>query len=140
MYRTGDFGKLIKEGCIQYEGRADSQVKVRGHRVELLEIERNLRSVEEVEKGVVLCYHSGKEDQAILAFVVPQKNVSGLPSQQANDIENILSTKLRDIEIPHVFVVESIPLLPNGKIDRQKLLNFYENRNQKCKTPNRISL
>lgn len=101
--------------------------------MEMLEIERILRSVENVDKGVVLCYHAGKEDQSILAFVVLKGSVGGSPSQQGNEITNVLRTKLRDFEIPHVFVVEKIPLLANGKIDRQTLLNIYENIHTKRK-------
>lgn len=131
LYRTGDFGKLMKDGCIQYEGRADTQIKVRGNRVEMLEIDRALGSLEEVAQGVVLCYHAGKEDQAVLAFAVVKNDVVGSPSQQSNYIENLLRTQLRDFEIPHVVVVKSMPLLPNGKIDRQTLLKAYENGNTK---------
>lgn len=104
--------------------------------MEILEIERILRTVENVDKGVVLCYHAGKEDQALLAFVVVKSVVGGSSSQQAKEIENVLKTKLRDFEIPHVFVVAAIPLLPNGKIDQQKLLNIYENNSGNCKKLN----
>lgn len=96
-----------------------------------MEIETVLRSLEEVSKCVALCYHVGKADQAVLAFVVLQIEIDGPPSQQGNKIEKILSTKLREFEIPHVLVVESIPLLPNGKIDRQTLLAMYESGNKK---------
>lgn len=133
MYRTADFGKLIRGGCIQYEGRTDSQIKIHGNRVEILEIERALRSIEQVENAVVLCYHAGKEDQALLAFVV-LKNDDSEPTSQQVDIENILKTKLRDFEIPQVFIIESIPLLPNGKGDRQTLLKHYEDSGKKCKS------
>lgn len=102
--------------------------------MELLEIERILRlSVEKDDKTVVLCYHATKADQSILAFVVLKKGISGSPIQQGKEIENVLRTKLRDFEIPHVLVVGTIPLLPNGKIDRQTLLKVYENSNGKCK-------
>lgn len=96
-----------------------------------MEIERALRSLEQVDKSVVLCYHAGKDDQAVLAFVVLSNVVDESSSQQGNAIESVLRTKLRDFEIPHVFVVTFIPLLPNGKIDRQTLLTNYETGNEK---------
>lgn len=103
--------------------------------MEILEIEGVLRSLKEVDKCVVLCYRVGKEDQALLAFVVRHGDIgSGTNIQQGNDIENILRGKLRDFEMPHVFVIKSIPLLPNGKIDRQILLSIYESGNKKGKT------
>lgn len=92
-----------------------------------------LRTIEQVENAVVLCYHAGKEDQALLAFVVLKDDGSETTSQQV-DIANILRTKLRDFEIPQVFIIESIPLLPNGKGDRQTLLKHYENSGKKCKS------
>lgn len=130
---------MINDACIQYEGRADSQIKVRGNRVELLEIEKALRSVEEIDKSIVLCYHAGKDDQAVLAFVVLSNVVDESSSQQGNAIETVLRTKLRDFEIPHVFVVKSIPLLPNGKIDRQTLLTNYEAGNENSTKESQIS-
>ncbi len=128
LFRTGDYGKLINGNCIQYEGRTDSQIKVRGNRVELLEIEKVLRSVDGVDNGIVLCYHAGKEDQAVLAFVVLKTHSDGLPSEQDNEIEKVLKTKIRDFEMPQILTIKSMPLLANGKIDRQALFKVYENR------------
>lgn len=127
LYRTGDFGRLLTEGCIQYEGRADSQMKVQGNRLEIVDIEMVLKYIDEVDEAVVLCYHTGKEDQALLAFVIPKKDFVGSPSQQAEEIETTLRIRLQDFEVPRVCIIESIPILPNGKIDRQMLLNHYEN-------------
>lgn len=62
LYRTGDFARVHK-GTLVFEGRTDSQVKVRGHRVDLSELEAALTRVEGVDKGVVLCYRPGEEDQ-----------------------------------------------------------------------------
>ncbi|KAH0808989.1 hypothetical protein GEV33_013801 [Tenebrio molitor] len=122
LYRTGDFARLEK-GCLLYEGRTDSQVKIRGHRVDLSEVEKAVSAVEGVEKAVVLCYQPGEMNQALLAFVK-----SGALMNE-NQIENILRNKLTSYMVPQVILVESIPLLVNGKIDRQALLKSYENTN-----------
>lgn len=122
LYRTGDFARICK-GTILYEGRTDSQVKIRGHRVDLSEVEKAVNSVEGIEKGVVLCYKPGEINQALLAFVT----TSALMNE--NQIENILRKKLAQYMVPQVVILETIPLLVNGKIDRQALLKSYENTN-----------
>lgn len=84
----------------------------------------------DIEKGIVLCYHAGEIDQALLAFVTTAQNSA---YQIGTQIESALGTKLTDYMIPQVIIVESIPLLVNGKIDRQGLLKMYENTNNNGK-------
>lgn len=122
LYKTGDFGR-IEKGILLYEGRTDSQVKIRGHRVDLSEVEKAVNSLSGVEKAVVLCYRPGEIDQALLAFV----KSSALMNE--NQIEGFLGTKLTSYMVPQVILVENIPLLVNGKIDRQTLLKSYGNTN-----------
>jgi hypothetical protein len=129
IYKTGDFASLHK-GVIYYEGRTDSQIKIRGHRVDLTEIEKNLSSLEYVEKGVVLCYHAGEIDQALVAFcVVKGDQLNKYITKTGLQIENDLKLKLASYMVPQVVVLDTIPLLVNGKIDRQSLLKMYENTN-----------
>jgi hypothetical protein len=130
IYRTGDFASLQK-GMIFYEGRTDSQIKIRGHRVDLSEVEKNLISLDYVDKGVVLCYHAGEIDQALVAFCVVSGdgNFSKYITKTGLQIENELKMKLASYMVPQVIVLDSIPLLVNGKIDRQSLLKMYENTN-----------
>ncbi|KAG8227193.1 hypothetical protein J437_LFUL003399 [Ladona fulva] len=127
LYRTGDFAKIIKGGVISYEGRSDSQIKVRGHRVDLVEVERALTGLDGLDKAVVLCYRPGHIDQAIVAFVTSEDhNIS------AKDIESKLQKVLPPYMIPEppffsqVMKIDKIPLLVNGKTDRQALLKKYE--------------
>nr|BDT05249.1 ebony protein [Gryllus bimaculatus] len=120
LYRTGDYARILK-GTIIYEGRTDSQVKIRGHRVDLSEVERILMTNKEINKGVVLCYKPGEIDQALLAFVtVNDKDLT------AADIEMELRKNLTSYMVPQVVILETIPLLVNGKTDRQYLLKYYE--------------
>lgn len=65
MYRTGDYGRIVN-GQLYYEGRADSQIKVRGHRIDLTEINAVVQQLEQVSKGIVLCYKPGQPEQVSL--------------------------------------------------------------------------
>lgn len=130
LYRTGDFASVDKSGIVQYQGRSDSQIKIRGHRVDLSEIEKHLLEISGIEKGIVLCYRAGSNDQTILAFAAIESS-STLHEMQ---IENLLRQKLPDYMTPQVIVVQSVPLLVNGKIDRQTLLKLYENVNNNGKS------
>lgn len=80
-----------------------------------------------VDKGVVLCYKPGEINQALLAFVTTNDRMN------ENQIENILREKLASYMVPQVIIQESIPLLVNGKTDRQALLKSYENTNNNGK-------
>lgn len=127
LYRTGDYATILSDGIVQYDGRMDSQIKLRGHRVDLSEIEKHLTSLEDVEKGYVLCYHAGQTDQEILAFVhlVPDSSI-----QNSIQIESILRERLVNYMVPQVILMEKVPLLVNGKIDRQSLFKLFENMNR----------
>lgn len=120
LYRTGDFAR-IEKGILVYEGRTDSQVKIRGHRVDLTEVENALAALDAVEKAIVLCYRPGEMNQTLLAFVT----VSQVASE--NEVEALVKNKLPAYMVPQVVVLENIPLLVNGKVDRQMLLKNYEN-------------
>ncbi|XP_060528886.1 beta-alanyl-bioamine nonribosomal peptide synthetase ebony isoform X2 [Cylas formicarius] len=122
LYRTGDFARL-ENGTLIYEGRTDSQVKIRGNRVDLTEVERAVHSIEGVDKAVVLCYKPGEISQALLAFVTTKKLMTD------HQIEILLRDKLTSYMIPQVILIDTVPLLVNGKIDRQALLKTYENTN-----------
>ncbi|PSN51264.1 hypothetical protein C0J52_11788 [Blattella germanica] len=116
MYRTGDFAR-VEKGVLIYEGRTDSQVKIRGHRVDLAEVEKAVSSISGVEKCVVLCYKPGELEQALVAYV------TGTTSAHVQDQ---MSKVLADYMRPQVIAIDSIPLLVNGKTDRQALLRRYE--------------
>ncbi|KAL0860782.1 hypothetical protein ABMA27_009326 [Loxostege sticticalis] len=124
LYRTGDFG-ILQNGVILYAGRTDSQVKIRGHRVELQEIDREVTAVEGIDKCVVLCYGVKTGSPEILAFVTLEPEARLM----AHQIEAKLKDSLTNYMIPQVIIVENIPLQVNGKVDRQALLKMYENTN-----------
>lgn len=121
VFRTGDYGKIVK-GTIIYEGRVDSQVKVRGHRVDLSEVEKIVSRVPNVDKAVVLCYKPGDLSQALLAFIITKEGTN----TNSTEIETILQKKMPLYMQPQIIIVDRIPLLTNGKTDRQTLLRQYE--------------
>lgn len=75
---------------------------------------------------MVLCYHAGQMDQALLAFVKLREDV---PQYTGLQLEGALKDKLGDYMIPQVVIVDQVPLLVNGKVDRQALLKMYETAN-----------
>ena len=118
LYRTGDRGFFLPDGNLVCLGRGDSQVTIHGYRVELGEIEAALLSIPGVRHGAVVLQTSmrGKE---VVAFWVPQ------PGHEDADPKSALSHKLPDYMIPGSFVrLASLPLNPNGKIDRPALAAY----------------
>ncbi|KAL6430303.1 hypothetical protein ACFW04_007784 [Cataglyphis niger] len=120
IFRTGDYAKIAK-GLIIYEGRVDSQIKVRGHRVDLTEVEKIIAKISGIDKVVVLCYKPGELSQALIAFVTIIDD-----TLSSSKIENLLQKTLPPYMLPQIFVIDHIPLLINGKTDRQSLLKQYE--------------
>ncbi|XP_025157218.1 uncharacterized protein LOC105185311 [Harpegnathos saltator] len=121
IFRTGDYARIVK-GYVIYEGRVDSQIKIRGHRVDLTEVERAIARIPGVDKVVVLCYKPGELSQALVAFI----SIAGGASLSSSEVEHLLQRTLPPYMLPQIIVVDRIPLLTNGKTDRQALLKQYE--------------
>ena len=121
LYKTGDYAQQ-HQGRLYFEGRLDSQVKVRGHRVDLMEVEKAVREMSEVTKTIVLCYKPGDTQQRIICYYTVQDGVF-LPERK---LETILETVLPCYMMPKLFKLSTMPLLVNGKTDRQALLKKYE--------------
>lgn len=119
VYKTGDLVKLLEDGNIEYVSRKDSQVKIRGHRIELSEIENNILKYPNVKDVAVVVKEINGEKELIAFYTVDSKEVS------YNDIYNLLKTKLPSYMIPKKYgLIEKMPLSPTGKIDRKKLLEY----------------
>lgn len=113
--RTGDRGWLSPDGCLHLVGRDDGMVKVAGHRVELTEVETTLRQLPSVADAVVDAIAAEGADSHLIAAVVPSGD---LPSSM--DLRRQLASRLPLYMVPAKFeMVESLPLLPTGKVDRQ---------------------
>jgi amino acid adenylation domain-containing protein len=119
MYRTGDLACFLPDGNIQYLGRMDNQVKIRGFRIELGEIESVLTRHLSVQSAVVVAREDRPGEKRLVAYVV---HVSpGHISTSA--LQTFLRRTLPEYMVPSAFVsMETLPLMPNGKIDRRALL------------------
>jgi amino acid adenylation domain-containing protein len=118
IYRTGDLGLMLADGCLMHMGRKDFQVKIRGHRVELAEIEAALLSSGKIKEAVVTLREDRPGDQRLVAYLVPAER----PVPIVATLRRALTEKLPDYMIPSAFVMlDALPLLPNGKVDRRQL-------------------
>ncbi|WP_256667595.1 non-ribosomal peptide synthetase [Pseudomonas sp. Fl5BN2] len=118
MYKTGDLGRWLPDGTIEYLGRNDFQVKLRGFRIELGEIEAALARREGVREAVVIPREDVPGAKRLVAYVLPQTGVDLVP----NELRQQLARELAEYMLPGAFVtLEAFPLTPNGKLDRQAL-------------------
>lgn len=117
LYRSGDLARYRADGAIQLHGRRDQQVKVRGFRIELAEIEAELLRLPAVAEALVL--PAASAEQGLLAFIVAQP---GATAGQLDTARAELSARLPAVMVPqHLQLIERFPRLANGKIDRKAL-------------------
>jgi len=118
LYKTGDLVRWLPDGTLELLGRLDHQVKIRGFRIELEEIEAVISDYPEVRQ-VAVALREGKEGEpGLVAFVVPL-NATQFDSDK---LRSFLSKRLPEPMVPSAFVtMETLPLMPNGKLDRQAL-------------------
>ncbi|WP_137918850.1 non-ribosomal peptide synthetase [Hydrogenophaga sp. 2FB] len=117
LYRTGDRGRWRNNGLLEHQGRLDFQVKVRGHRIELGEIESQLGMHPQVARTVVIVREDVPGDVRLVAYVVPQADMP-----PTHGLREHLRASLPEYMVPQHFIeLASIPLLPNGKINRHEL-------------------
>lgn len=118
LYRTGDQARYLLDGNIEYLGRIDQQVKVRGFRVELGEVEAILRAHGAVEQAVVLLREFTPGDKRLAAYLVCRQQ----PHPSASELREFLLNKLPEYMIPAAYIyLDRLPLTPNGKLDRAAL-------------------
>ena len=118
IYRTGDMGRLLPNGMIEFLGRRDFQIKIRGHRVECEEIEVALSRHPEITHSAIMVRQNARDEQELIAYVVPRRE-SSISSRQLRDF---LGKVLPNYMIPQmVLVLESLPMTASGKIDRKAL-------------------
>ena len=118
IYRTGDLGRIEDDGCLFHLGRKDDQIKVRGHRVEVAEIEAALLNLGYFRKAFVTLRDRGSDEKSLVAYVVPEKR----PGPTSSHLRKALAATLPEHMVPSVFVMlDTIPLTPTEKVDRKAL-------------------
>ncbi|WP_164018755.1 non-ribosomal peptide synthetase [Pyxidicoccus trucidator] len=117
MYRTGDLVHQSGDGRLEYEGRADQQVKVRGFRIELGEVESTLILHPAVHQAVVLAREDVPGDKRLVAWFTARAR-----PPEPSELRAFLKERLPEYMVPSAFVrLEALPLTPNGKVDRTAL-------------------
>jgi fengycin family lipopeptide synthetase D len=114
FFRSGDIGRWLPDGNIELRGRKDFQVKIRGFRVEPGEIESKILSIENVKECVVVV----KEDKARQKYLAAYISVDNI---QLPEIKKKLAEELPQYMVPRLILLDNLPLMPNGKVDRERL-------------------
>jgi acyl carrier protein len=118
LYKTGDLGRWLAEGNIEYLGRNDCQVKIRGFRIEPGEIEARLLECEGVREAVVIARDDSNGQKRLVAYLRADEGIELSPG----DLRSQVACSLPDYMAPSAFVsLEKLPLTPNGKLDRGAL-------------------
>ncbi|MGW2228478.1 amino acid adenylation domain-containing protein, partial [Streptomyces formicae] len=116
MYRTGDLVRQRHDGSIEFVGRADGQVKIRGHRIELGEIQARLARLPEVAQAVVIARSDRPGDVSLVGYAVPAGGA------HPDSLREQLADALPEYMVPAaVVLLDELPLTPNGKLDRKAL-------------------
>ncbi len=119
VYRTGDFARILDDENFEFVGRRDGQVKIRGVRIELAEVENVLRECSTVKNCVVLDQRDTQNNAYLCAYLV-------LSSGTPDDVRGHAASRLPFYLLPNAFIqVEALPLTTSGKIDRRALARLY---------------
>lgn len=122
LYRTGDMARYRHDASLEITGRADRQVKIRGFRVELDEIQTQLASLPGVVQAAVECLPRGELGQQLFAFLTLQHRHSVTVAQLHGQAQD----RLPDYMLPSLRIVETLPLMANGKLDRKTLQQWAD--------------
>jgi amino acid adenylation domain-containing protein len=120
MYKTGDLGRWLPDGDLEFIGRVDDQVKIMGYRIELGEVENVLQKCEEVKQAVVLAVEDKEGGKRLAGYVVPHRG-----KLDPEVLTEYLSSRLPQYMIPAMWVeMDQFPLTANGKVDRKALADL----------------
>jgi amino acid adenylation domain-containing protein/thioester reductase-like protein len=119
IYKTGDLARYLPDGNIEFFGRSDQQVKVRGFRIESGEVEVALAAHPSVQQAVVVAWKERSAEASLVAYVV---SVPDEEEVDASQLRELLRQKLPEYMVPSIFInMDALPLTPNGKVDRKAL-------------------
>ena len=130
-YHTGDMGTMSPDGCLTYLGRKDSQVKIRGNKVEMAAVETALLNLETVREAAVIAVEDHAGDKRLVAYVVGRN----VPRPTANELRTALAASLAEYMVPSTFVfLDKLPVIGIDKVDRRALPD-PDKRRPELKTP-----
>ncbi len=125
MYRTGDLGRWLPDGNVEFSGRLDQQIKIRGFRVELGEIESHLLAHTAVKETVVLVQTDGNGNKYLSAYLVTISQVG------VEELQRFLAKEMPEYMIPTAFTfLDHLPLNASGKVDRKRLQELEDELGQ----------
>jgi len=118
LYRTGDIARVLDDGSLESFGRRDSQVQLRGFRIELAEIEAVLAEHDDIRRAVVTVVDAGTPDARLVAYII----FAYAAALTVSEVRSYLRERLPDYMVPGLVVeLDEFPLTPSGKIDRREL-------------------
>ncbi|TCL57593.1 amino acid adenylation domain-containing protein [Kineothrix alysoides] len=130
LYKTGDLGKVLNDGNIEFHGRIDRQVKIRGIRVELSEIEKHMTEFNGIRNAAVVMKQKDNADKIMAAFYTADEAID------QEELKNFLNARMNDNIIPVLYIgLQEMPLLSNGKMDYQALENYKAELKNDLKKP-----
>lgn len=122
LYKTGDLVKRFENGDLLYIGRKDFQIKLRGHRIELEEIEKSLEMNKLVKQAAVIIWEQSNQEKLIIAYYIP---AGQFRKPSAEELRNHLANLLPEYMIPSLFIEQKeFPLNPAQKVDRKRLMEI----------------
>lgn len=117
LYKTGDYGRYLSDGNIEYHGRVDRQVKIRGVRIEAASIEAVLKDHEDIKNAVVTVYSDNHYDDKLVAYIILKDN-----NENIDGFKKYIREKLPEHYVPDFIIkMDDFPMLNNGKMD---MFNF----------------
>lgn len=124
IYKTGDLGRWMKDGTLEFLGRVDHQVKIRGFRIELGEVENQLKKYDFIKQAVVVAREEEVGNHYLCAYITTEKEV------KVSELRELLSESLPEYMIPTYFItLKEIPYTTSGKVNRNALPKPAENIN-----------
>ncbi len=121
LFRTGDFGRWLPDGDIEFQGRQDNQIKIRGFRIELGEIESTINKNPSVEQAIVQVHEAANKSKQLVAYVSGKEleDMSALKEQAFADLPSYMVPQ-------HWVLLDAMPLTANGKLDRKALTRLVD--------------
>ena len=118
IYRTGDLGVIYPDGCLEHRGRKDFQIKIKGNRVEVAEVELVLLHHNAVKEAVVVGWKDPQGTDKLVAYLVSENSAE---KPRVGELRRVVEEALPVYMVPSFFIwLDAMPLLPNGKIDRKQ--------------------